>query len=845
MRTLNVFLALSILSCATYAQQNTVSTNATGSGKNGNIYTIKQQYQQQVLHNPAEHEEEGEDNELANFNRWFFRMEARTYPTGDLPSPDVLLRVQGQQQVARNANKTTAGGKVWQPVGPTNVPSNFNGIGRVNCIINPAQDTNFLFVGTACGGVWVSRNGGSSWYSSTDNFPSLSIADIAVNPKHMDTVYAATGDGYGYENGSFNIFWGGLYSAGIMMSTDTGHTWATTGLSYIQSNNDIIQKLLIHPNKTSIMLAATRNGLKRSTDAGATWSAVAPGHIYSMAFRPNRPDTVYAIDSVNLIVSYDAGASWSTLYSAINGDDRCTIAVSAMSPNSIWVLTNSNTLKRSYNGGLSFTNTAASPSATASFYGYYDRVLAVSPTDSNYILAFGKNMAKSVNNGNSWSTIDNSHRVHVDFHVATINPLRSPMPSSGTNATIYVGNDGGIAVSYNGGNSWKNLGNGLMISQIYRASTSRQDTNVMLCGLQDNGTFSRDAAGNWREVTGGDGMDNAICPKNDNFQISAYQYGNFFLSSDGGVTFNGISYADANTGAWVSPVVYNPNSTDTIYFGLKNIEASYDGGSTIHSLTSGLMFTNGAISLAAAPSASNVLYAGDYSRIMRTTDYGTTWTNISSGLPSAAAKTFIAVDYKDANKVYVTMSGYLATYKVYMSSNGGATWTNISTGLPNVPVSCIAVDSSTPGALFVGTDMGVYYRDDSNPTWALYNTGLPNVIVDDLDINYTDYKVRAATFGRGLWEIGLKKPRPSAAEAISKAVPQIKVFPNPTAGAWKVVFPGQGPDKYTLTVMDVAGRVLHTQSNDNVVDAAGLAKGVYTIEISSGSMHESLKAVKY
>ncbi len=840
MRRLSFTIALSMLFGAVIAQQKNAPS------KPDNIYTIKQQYLQQVLHNPTEHEEEGEDNELACFNRWFFNMEARTYPTGDLPKPDVLLRARNEvKQAAKSVHKTTATPLVWKPIGPNRVPTNYNGIGRVNCIINPAQDTNFLFVGTACGGVWVSRDHGASWFSNTDNFPSMSIADIVVNPYHLDTVFAATGDGYGYENGSFNMFWGGLYTAGVMMSTDTGHTWTTTGLSYIQSSKDMIQKLLMHPNKTNVLMAATRNGLKRSADAGTTWTTVAPGHIYSMAFHPTNPDTVYAIDSINLIVSYDAGVSWDTLYPNINADDRCTIAVSKASPKSIWVLTNSNLVKRSYNSGLTFTATSASPATAAAFYGYYDRVLAVSPVDSNYIMAFGKNMARSTNNGNSWSVVDNSHTVHVDFHVCTMNPLRAPRASS-SNSTIYAGNDGGLAVSYNGGGKWYNLGNGLTISQIYRVSASHQDTNMVLCGLQDNGTFQRDPALNWSWVTGGDGMDNAISPKDDNYQISSYQYGNFFISTDGGSTFNGITYADAGTGAWVTPVVYSPNSVDTVYFGLKNVEVSYDGGFTINSLTTGLMFTGGATSLAVAPSAPNVLYAGDYTRLQKSTDYGHTWTSIAAGIPSSVAKTFIAVDHRDPNTVYVTTSGYSAGNKVFKSIDGGSSWMNISAGLPNVPANCIASDSTTPGALFVGNDMGVYYRDNSDTTWTLYNTGLPNVIVDDLDINYKNYKIRAATYGRGLWEIGLKKEKPivNNLQDIAKANKLVSLYPNPATDAWKLVFNGQKPDKFSVKLMDITGKLIRSLANQDVVDAAGLAKGVYTIEISTGDVHESIKAVK-
>ena len=841
MRKLPITVLLALLCAPAYAQQKNSSTSSKHPKTENNIYTIKKLYLEKVLHSPVEQEEGEEDNDLSRFNRWFNMAEARTYPTGNLPRPDVLLNaVREVKQAAKSANKTTTTPPQWQSLGPTNVPSNYNGIGRVNCIVIDPVDTNTLFIGTACGGVWVSHSGGSNWYSNSDNFPSMSIADIAVNPKHRDTIYAATGDGYGYENGGYNIFWGGLYSAGVMKSTDTGHTWSTTGLSYLQSDNDMIQRLLIHPNKTGILLAATRNGLLRSTDAGATWTTVSTGHIFSMAFHATNPDTVYAINSFSLLVSHDAGATWVTLSSGINTTgDRCSIAVSPASPNSIWVLDAAENVLWSHDLGATFTPTATAPSI-ANFYGYYDRVLAVSPTDSNYILCFGKDMVKSTDGGSTWSILDVTHGVHVDNHAAAINPRHT--------STIYTGNDGGIAVTRNGGFAWTNLADGLTISQIYKMSSSWQDPAKMLCGVQDNGSFYHDGT-NWLQSNAphGDGMDNAIHPLSDNEQITSFQYGNFFISHDQGGSYSavGLPTGVAGTGAWVAPVAFNPRNADTIFFGMKKVYASYDGGASAVGLgAASVYFSAGAVYLAVAPSNPNIIYAGDYSRIMRTIDGGATWTTVSTGLPSSEAKTNIAVDPTDPMKIYATLSGYTSGIKVFKSTTGGAPWTPISTGIPNIPVNCIAVDSSVAGGLFIGTDMGVYYRDDANPTWTLYGAGLPNVIVDDIDINYTSYKIKVATYGRGVWEANLGKSPSTGIAQTTKTPGEISLYPNPAVNSWKVMFGKQKPASYSIRVMDIAGRVMHTQTNNEVIDASNLAKGVYNIEITAGSMHESIKAVK-
>ncbi len=77
---------------------------------------------------------------------------------------------------------------------------------------------------------------------------------------------------------------------------------------------------------------------------------------------------------------------------------------------------------------------------------------------------------------------------------------------------------------------------------------------------------------------------------------------------------------------------------------------------------------------------------------------------------------------------------------------------NYSTGLPNIPVNCILYSNNSPQALYIGTDVGVYYREASMTAWLPYLSGIPNVPVFDLEMYYPTGKLRAATYGRGVWE---------------------------------------------------------------------------------------------
>ena len=153
----------------------------------------------------------------------------------------------------------------------------------------------------------------------------------------------------------------------------------------------------------------------------------------------------------------------------------------------------------------------------------------------------------------------------------------------------------------------------------------------------------------------------------------------------------------------------------------------------------------------------------DLTSMWKTTDGGATnWSTIT--LPTTSISvTYIAVKNTDPNTIWITYGGYTDGSKVYESTNGGGSWTNISTGLPNLPIMCIVYYkvATNRTVLFVGTDLGVYVKDGTN-NWVPFNTGLPNVVVTELEILYTGgiNKLRAGTYGRGLWETNIDAALP-------------------------------------------------------------------------------------
>jgi PKD repeat protein len=202
-----------------------------------------------------------------------------------------------------------------------------------------------------------------------------------------------------------------------------------------------------------------------------------------------------------------------------------------------------------------------------------------------------------------------------------------------------------------------------------------------------------------------------------------------------------------------------------MYIGYDELHKTTDGGNSWNIITNNE--TNGGKidEIGMSKSNSNVIYFSDGANIFTTTNGGGSWVNINNNLPYKTIS-YIIVHPNDANKVWVTLSGYTASEKVYKTTDGGNSWVNISGTLPNIPVNCIVLDESSNNEnLYIGTDLGVFITDSTLTDWNMFNNNsLPNVIVSELEIQYQSNKLIAATFGRGLWDIDLQITSPPIAD---------------------------------------------------------------------------------
>ena len=729
---------------------------------------------------------------LKHWGRYGWYMSSRLGPNGEFVNINQrLFDATRPQKVNRTANNTnqsnfieSAGGN-WAIVGPNNTT---HGIGRVDRLAFHPSDPNIVYAGAAGGGLWRTSDAGANWTNLTADIPCLGISGIVIDPNNTNTIYILTGDGDSDISGLVEDFGYMRFSIGVLKSTDGGARWTkVTGFPGV-TNALIGYRLTMHPTNSNILFACTSEGLFRTTDGGDSWTAVETtgGRFYNMKFKPNDTDTCYAVANNGNITrffrSFNEGIDWETdpiINGQINNpNSRVELAVTPANSNLVYLLCGGVPangqfagLFRSTTAGISFTQQSNTPNILGRSntgndnqnQSLYDLAVAVSNTTGATVMSGAIEVWRSTNSGAAWTFRGN---LHDDIHDLGFHP--------GDNK-LWAATDGGVYSSIDSGANWTSHFEDMSITQFYRMAVSPSDYLEMIAGAQDNGVKKRDNGTSFYDQIGGaDGY----CVGYDPVNTSTY----YAIQNNTLTRF-------LNDGASNSPLVTNLNffSNMAVHTSLAN--TIFLASDSFRTVTNGNVSTYSVVNnnplggwyLKTCPSNGNRIYMaggacpaptlanplpGCYQAttgvLRRSDDGGTTWptNNILSndnGFPLTFPKiTSINVDPTNSLKVWVTFGGFTDNVKVYYADyniNPAGNWINMSGTLPNVPVNCIAIDNNNNA--YIGTDNGVYYRGTGMSDWVPFYNNLPYVPVTDLVISEADNRIRAATFGRGIWSSDL------------------------------------------------------------------------------------------
>lgn len=747
------------------------------------------------------------DNERMRFERKLHYWKKRVNPDGSLPDMAKKFNIyQSLQNVQQNKNRS----QQWRNISQITSTGGYNGMGRLLAVAFHPTDSNIIYVGADIGGIWRSTNGGQQWTPLGDQLPFCAVGNIAVDAVDPNTIYITVGQNEGW--------W--QYGLGVYKSIDGGASWQATAQVSAYTNAVVYHKLLIAPNNHNVLYSAQSNGFWKSTDAGVTWTNIHPGNTEDVEFKPNNPDILY-ISKKNtpneIFVSTDAGASWSQLSSfGFTGNTFMELAVTPADPNYIGVGTDDGTNKMFYlstNGGQSFSLKNASIDDPAVVHFSY---LNKQKVYCGYVSNF-----RSIDAGSSWTKITNWYNdgvlpeVHADNHFAAINPLQPNY--------IYYCNDGGLYRYNEITNQWKDLSNGLIITQFYKIASSTTDSTFMIGGTQDNGGRKRVGVNSWAATNGGDAMEVAVHPQNDQTIYTTYVNGQLYRSYDqwDADTYHDIS-PNSNGGAWVAPYLLDYNQPNRIVMAYEDVWLSDDEGDNWTTISNNLTgnANNKLDVLDIARSNSQVIYTGRANKIYYTNNLGNTWaTKTVPGNSNYFTEiSQVLVHPTNENTIYVTKVGYLNNQKVYKSTNNGTNFTNISYNLPNVPVSCIIIDvlsDSTNVDMYIGTDVGVFFKKDQDTIWTYFGSGLPNTDINDLEIFYATGKLRAATYGRGIFETDIVRPiYPASTSELTQNSLHASLQQNPVSDQLHILLTSAIASPVSYSIYAINGERVYQQTQD-------------------------------
>ena len=700
--------------------------------------------------------------------------------------------------IPQEIDSTLFDGMSMRSIGPAGMS------GRVTTIDVDLSNPERIFVGTASGGVWKSESGGVTWEPIFDDQPIQNIGAIAINQQNPSEIWVGTGEGNPRNSHSSG--------AGIYRTIDGGITWKLMGLTKTKN----IHRIIINkhnPNEVfvcalgSIWGTNKERGVYKTSNSGKDWKQ----SLYindttgcaDLVVDPKNPNKLiaamwqfgrkpYTFNSggkgSGIYISYDGGENWKQktskdgLPEGILG--RSGLAISASKPNIVYALVESKktALYKSTNGGENWKKVADKNIGNRPFY-YAD--IFCDPKNENRLYNLYSMVSRSEDGGKTFKVILPYSGVHPDHHAFWIHP---------DNPNYMIeGNDGGINITRDGGDSWRFIEN-LPVAQFYHINYDMDYPYNVYGGMQDNGSWIGPSSvwtsggiknHQWQEVLFGDGFDVMPRPDNNRFGFAMYQGGN-------------VHYYDRVTGEnknvkpihpegeklrfnWNGAIAQDPYRDCGIYFGSQFLHYSTDCGInwkiispdlTTNDSTKQKQHLSGGLTIDAtqaenyttitciAPSPLNkdVIWVGtDDGNIQLTTDNGNTWTNFNGELPGAPKDGWvpqIVCSKYNENEVFVVMNNYrnndFGTY-IYKSNNLGKKWISLTTDEIKGHAHAIVQDHVAENLLFLGTENGLFYSFNSGEEWHKWTKNYPSVCTIDLKIHPRENDLVIGTFGRAAY----------------------------------------------------------------------------------------------
>ena len=343
--------------------------------------------------------------------------------------------------------------------------------------------------------------------------------------------------------------------------------------------------------------------------------------------------------------------------------------------------------------------------------------------------------------------------------------------------SLLDGNDGGIAVSYDQGDTWASPVNGYNTSQFYSVAKHPEE-NRYLGGMQDNGTYFSEANPGmltyWTPALGGDGFGSVWHSRNPSYMIGSLYYNNIYLSDDSGKNWQNISQDIEDSGSdsgapFITTIASSNDDPDLLFVGgPSGLWRSDNFGINWQKIVidkADYGYANGSVYMEISKADPSIVWAGvrmdDNGKLNLSVDGGYTFKGVSNYKKLIRRISGVATHPFDPDVVYVLNSAP-GSPKVIRSEDRGQTWTDISgfgdnttssNGFPDVAVYSLLVMPGNTDEIWAGTEIGLFISTDNGASWHYSNNGLPAVCIWQMKI--VGSQVVLATHGRGIWTVDI------------------------------------------------------------------------------------------
>jgi len=709
----------------------------------------------------------------------------------------------------------------WQFIGPTNISGRCTDVEAVG----PKGQNYTIWVATASSGVWKSINEGVTFEPVFEHQGTSTIGDLAIAPSNPEIVWVGTGEA--------NIFRSSNPGCGIWKTNDGGETWTHMGLE----ETFTISRILVHPDNPDIVYVAasghewTENkerGLYKTTDGGESWEKILykgpESGVNDLVMDPRDPEILYATTwqrtrqkwndprtyeshkNNGVWKTTDGGKNWKQLSNGLPASKfmgRTGIDVARSNPDVVYAFVDDYeiafkaeegeldsygrpkenvikgaTLYRSDDAGESWKQVSGLNEETKKYmsghsgtYGWVFAQMRVDPNDENRVYTLGLWINISTDSGATFEPI--RRKIHADQHGMWIDPDNSNY--------ILAAHDGGISVSYDKGENWRNLIEELPLAQFYNVEFDNSDPFRVFGSVQDHHSFYTEVdlsrgkdkikPTEWEYTLGAEGSTHVVDPRDNSSIFASLFYGKLARATVEGYP-DDMEWVLPETfpeepefrGQWMAPTLLSDHNPDIVYHGVQHVLKSIDKGGTWEQISPDLTYNDpekqGDISYqtisALEESVFNpkLLYAGtDDGRLWRTKDGGTNWEDIRTEPLPVRWVSRIVASIHNFGTVYITQTGRRdddAAVYLWRSTDFGSTWEDISANIPAGPVNVIREDPEEEDILYLGTDVGVYVSLDAGESWEVLGD-LPCSYVHDLAIHPRENMIIVATHGRGMF----------------------------------------------------------------------------------------------